>query len=95
VGEWKLLHFYEDNRDELHHLSADGSELRDVAAQEPVRTRELRRRLDDYLAEVGARLPARCAGAQMLSASATRALRPGSSAEAATARSVAPPQRSA
>jgi uncharacterized sulfatase len=59
VGEWKLIHFYEDKRDELHHLGADVSELRDVAAQEPVRTRELRRRLDEYLSEVGARLPTR------------------------------------
>ncbi len=57
VGDWKLLHFYEGNRDELYHLSVDPSESRDLAASEPVQTRALRARLDAHLRTVGARLP--------------------------------------
>jgi uncharacterized sulfatase len=58
AGEWKLIHFYEEDRDELYHLTADPSEQRDLAVREPGRTKELRRRLDTYLHDVGARLPA-------------------------------------
>jgi arylsulfatase A-like enzyme len=57
AGEWKLIHFYEHDRDELYHLTADPSEARDLAAREPQRTKQLRRRLDTYLHDVGARLP--------------------------------------
>ena len=57
VGDWKLVHFYEDNRDELYDLAADVSEQHDLAAREPSRTRDLRRQLDDYLRAVGARFP--------------------------------------
>jgi uncharacterized sulfatase len=57
AGDWKLVHFYEGDRDELYHLAADPSEQRDLAAQQPARTRELRSRLDDYLRSVNARFP--------------------------------------
>jgi uncharacterized sulfatase len=57
VGEWKLIHFYEDNRDELYHLTVDLSEQKDLAAREPARARELRRQLDEMLRETNARLP--------------------------------------
>jgi hypothetical protein len=59
VGDWKLIHFYEDHRDELYHLAADLSEQRDLAAREPERARDLRRRLDDSLRSVNARFPTR------------------------------------
>jgi len=59
VGEWKLVHFYESDRDELYHLTLDVSEQSDLAGREPARARDLRRQLDDYLREVGARLPTR------------------------------------
>ena len=59
VGQWKLLHFYEEERDELYDLADDLSEQRDLAAREPGRARALRRQLDAHLREVGARLPAR------------------------------------
>ena len=51
------MHFYEGDRDELYHVAADPSEQRDLAAQQPARTRELRSRLDDYLRSVNARFP--------------------------------------
>ena len=58
-GEWKLVHFYEDDRDELYHLAADGSEQHDLAAKEPARAAALRRLLDLTLRDVGARFPTR------------------------------------
>jgi uncharacterized sulfatase len=57
VGEWKLLHFYEDDRDELYHLATDSSEQRNLVTQEPARARDLRARLDRHLGDVRARLP--------------------------------------
>jgi uncharacterized sulfatase len=57
AGDWKLLHFYEDGRDELYQLSADISEQCDLAAREPARARDLRARLDRHLRELRARLP--------------------------------------
>ena len=57
MGDWKLLHFYEDKRDELYRLSADASEQNNLAAKEPAKARELRARLDAELHSVNARLP--------------------------------------
>lgn len=57
VGDWKLLHFYEDGRDELYNLAGDWVEARDVAARHPRKTKALRGRLMDYLEKVEARLP--------------------------------------
>jgi arylsulfatase A len=59
AGDWKLVHFHEDNRDELYHLGHDISEQHDLAAREPARVRDLRRQLDEYLREAGARQPTR------------------------------------
>ncbi len=57
VGEWKLVHFYEGDRDELYHLPADPSEQTNLATKEPAKARELRARLDAELRAVKARLP--------------------------------------
>ena len=59
AGDWALVHFYEDNRDELYRLSADPAQADDLAAREPGRTRALRARLDATLRAEGARFPAR------------------------------------
>jgi uncharacterized sulfatase len=59
LGDWKLLHFHEDGRDELYNLRNDIGEQRDLARAEPARARELRRELDAHLAAVGARMPER------------------------------------
>jgi uncharacterized sulfatase len=59
AGEWKLVHFYEDDRDELYHLSADPSEQRDLATSEAAKAKDLRRQLDASLREMGARFPTR------------------------------------
>lgn len=57
IGDWKLVHFYEDSRDELYQLAHDPSEQRDLAAQQPAKTRELRAHLDEHLRAARARLP--------------------------------------
>lgn len=57
LGDWKLLHFYEDNRDELYRLSADPSEQTDLSLREPQRARDLRARLDSDLRAMAARFP--------------------------------------
>ena len=57
LGDLKLLHFYEDNHDELYDLVKDISERNDLAAQRPAETKKLRARLDKYLADVDAKFP--------------------------------------
>ena len=34
-GQWKLIHYYEDGRDELYNLQTDPGEQTDIAAQQP------------------------------------------------------------
>jgi len=58
-GRLKLHHFHEGDRDELYDLRADVGETEDLASERPEIRRELRRRLDDWLASTGARLPRR------------------------------------
>ena len=57
LGAWKLLHFYEDDRDELYNLDTDLAEQHDLSESEPSVAAELRSRLDAYLQAAGARLP--------------------------------------
>lgn len=54
VGDLKLIHFYEDDRDALFDLANDLGERRDLATERPAETTGLRKRLDAYLAEVDA-----------------------------------------
>ncbi|MCX6919462.1 MAG: sulfatase [Verrucomicrobia bacterium] len=56
-GEFRLIHFYEDNRDELYDLAHDIGETKDLAASQPEKAKELRTQLDAYLKSVGAQLP--------------------------------------
>ena len=56
-GDWKLIHYYEDGRDELYNLAWDTGEKKNLATEEGSRVRKLRAALDAWLAETGARLP--------------------------------------
>ncbi len=56
-GDWKLIHYYEDGRDELYNLALDVGEQNNLAAQQPSRVRALRSALDAWLIEVDASLP--------------------------------------
>jgi arylsulfatase A-like enzyme len=54
---WKLIHYYEDGRDELYNLAEDIGEQNDLATRQPEKTASLRKRLDAWLDETGARIP--------------------------------------
>ena len=58
-GDWKLIHFYENDTDELYDLSRSLSEENNLAARHPDQTKALRERLMTYLECVNARLPSR------------------------------------
>jgi arylsulfatase A-like enzyme len=56
-GDWKLIRFYEDEREELYNIAADESESNDLAATRPGIVGALGHRLDSWLQDVGAKLP--------------------------------------
>jgi arylsulfatase A len=56
-GNWKLVEHFEDGSVELFNLVQDSGELQNLAAAEPEKTDNLRRRLHDWRASVGARMP--------------------------------------
>lgn len=56
-GDWKLIRFYESDREELYNLRADPGEQQDQAATEPEKRRGLAERLDRWLKEVRAQMP--------------------------------------
>ena len=57
-GDYKLILFFEDQHVELYHLGRDLGEQHDLAAAEPVRTAAMRRRLEAWLRETNAQIPA-------------------------------------
>ncbi len=57
AGPWKLLHYYEDDRDELYHLGGDLAESDDRAASQQDQAARLREMLDQWLVDVSAQLP--------------------------------------
>ena len=57
LGEWKLIHYYEDGREELYNLKTDLGEQNNVAAQNQAKVKELSAKLFAYLNEVGAKFP--------------------------------------
>jgi arylsulfatase A-like enzyme len=57
VGEWKLIHWIEDDSVELFNLATDPAEKTDVAAQQPDRAKDLRTRLDAWRKETDANMP--------------------------------------
>ncbi|MCK0158320.1 sulfatase [Cellulophaga sp. F20128] len=54
-GDWKLIHYYEDGRNELYNLTKDISETTDLATDNPDKVQELNTELFDYLTSVGAK----------------------------------------
>lgn len=58
-GNYKLIHYHEDGRDELYDLSADVGERTDLAAEKAEQVVELRKKLDQWLHETGAKIPQR------------------------------------
>lgn len=58
-GEWKLIHYYEDGREELYNLKNDLGETKNVAGENQEIAKLLSERLFSFLNEVGARFPTR------------------------------------
>lgn len=56
-GRWKLLEYLEDGRLELYDLERDGGEKQDLAAREPQRVDELRKRMEEWRRSVSAPMP--------------------------------------
>lgn len=56
-GDWKLIHYYEDGRNELYNLREDIGEVRDLAEQQPERVEQMWLALNAWLQEVGAKFP--------------------------------------
>jgi len=56
-GDWKLIHYYEDGREELYNLKTDLGEKNDVAAENQEKVKVLSEKMFSYLNEVGARYP--------------------------------------
>jgi arylsulfatase A len=55
--DWKLIRFFESEREELYDLASDPSETRDRAVSNPEKKRDLASRLDGWLKNVGAQMP--------------------------------------
>jgi arylsulfatase A-like enzyme len=57
-GDWKLIEWYEDGQLELFNLRADPGEQKNLAAENPVKAKELQARLAAWRTEVKAVMPA-------------------------------------
>ena len=56
-GPWKLIHYHEDGHDELYNLVTDPGERHNVLTEQRATAEALRRELDRWLAETGAKFP--------------------------------------
>jgi arylsulfatase A-like enzyme len=56
TGDWKLIHYWEDGRNELYNLPADIGEQHDLAATETKRAADLWSQLQTWLKSTGAKL---------------------------------------
>lgn len=56
-GHWKLIHYWEDNRNELYNLKEDPSEQNNIAAQNTETTEKLHNSLMLWLDSVNAKKP--------------------------------------
>lgn len=56
-GKWKLIHYWEDDKNELYNLDADMSEQQDVAPANPVIAQKLYQQLNNWLKQNKALLP--------------------------------------
>ncbi len=56
-GDWKLIHYYEDGRNELYNLAEDPGEQSDLSRTHPARTARMAAQLDGWLKSVGAKFP--------------------------------------
>ena len=57
LGNWKLIHYYEEQTQQLYNLAEDPYEKNDLAEAEPQRTQQMHQQLMNYLNEVDAKFP--------------------------------------
>jgi arylsulfatase A-like enzyme len=57
AGDFKLIEFFDDMHVELYNLRDDVGEQYDVATKMPEKVNELRDRLREWRAQVGAQMP--------------------------------------
>ena len=57
AGDWKLIHYYEDNRMELFNLKTDPAETKNLAATQSAKAKALREKLDAWRKETDAKAP--------------------------------------
>jgi arylsulfatase A-like enzyme len=56
-GDWKLLEFFEDGRQELYNLKDDIGEKNNLVQSQPEKARELHEKLVAWRKDVGAKMP--------------------------------------
>ena len=56
-GDWKLIHYFEDGKNELYHLGNDMGETTDVFDQNPELGAALKNQLQEWLTSTGAIIP--------------------------------------
>ncbi|MDG1139606.1 MAG: sulfatase [Opitutales bacterium] len=56
-GNWKLIHYHEDGRDELYNLLEDVGEQNELSSSESTRAKQMRVRLDQWLGQTNAIFP--------------------------------------
>ena len=56
-GDWKLIHYFEDGRNELYNLATDIGEQQDIASDHPDRVASMETELRRWLSDVGAAYP--------------------------------------
>jgi arylsulfatase A-like enzyme len=56
-GDWKLIHYYEDGRNELYNLRMDETEMEPLNAQYPEKVDLLSKKLSAWLTKVNALFP--------------------------------------
>lgn len=58
-NSWKLIHYWEDNRNELYNLTSDSQEKTNVAHQNPKLTEQLSSKLNTWLLSINANIPSK------------------------------------
>ena len=56
-GDWKLIHWYKDGKNELYNIAEDIGENQNLASQHPDLVKRLSKKLGNYLKSVNAQLP--------------------------------------
>lgn len=58
-GNWKLIHYHEDGRNELYNLALDIGEQNDLFLDEQYRASQMKQRLDQWLKQTNAKFPSK------------------------------------